>query len=198
VLVLDSDVVVLRPELIADAVAEQQRTGAALLGQEEDRELLPLNCLLLDPALVWRPRLAPFLDRGDPSEALQRSVRRAGLPLATFPFRHHSYVLHLGRGTLQALARKQDAGHPLHAWALEHQDHHFGGHPYGRQLHADFLALYAAEVAPGEARIESLVAACRRTDRLRIPAARPLPPIPELLRRAEEGTLAELYDPSDA
>jgi hypothetical protein len=191
--ILDSDVVVLRGDTLDDAVPAIAAAGAAMLGQDEpgrggDQAPLPLNCLLLDPARVWRRGLPPFEHAGDPSARLQRALAARGERLAPFPFRHGSYVLHLGRGSLRALVEREEAGNDLFGWASDHHEAHFGGHPLGAQLHAAFLARYRAEV-PDDDDAQALVHACLARERVVVPGARPLPPVDELLEMQRAGTL---------
>jgi Glycosyl transferase family 2 len=174
VLVLDSDVLVLRAEAVRNALAALRASGAGLLGQEErlrehDADLVPLNALLLDPRQVWRAPIEPFHDEGDPSAGLQRSALAAGVGIAFFPLRHHSYLLHLGRGTLARVGR----GHREHAWAQAHPGHHYGGHPRGPELHAWIAGRYAEEV-PGDT-TGALIEALRRPERISVPGNEPLP-----------------------
>ena len=190
--ILDSDVVVLRRETLAHAVGALRATGAAMLGQEEPGRgdahgPLPLNCLLIDPAKVWRRRLPPFAHSGDPSERLQRALAARDETLAPFPFRHGSYVLHLGRGSLRGLVERDEARNELYGWAREHHHAHFGGHPFGAELHASFLERYRAEVPDDDPR--TLVRACLRDDPVTIPGAEPLPPVEELLAMQRSGAL---------
>jgi glycosyltransferase involved in cell wall biosynthesis len=187
--VLDSDVVVLRRAVVRAAVDALREQGAAMVGQEEERDAgearLPLNSLLIDPARIWRRPVEPFFDRGDPSDELQRSASEHGLELGSFPFRHDSHLVHLGRGTLIGVAERGESDHPMYGWALERQGHHFGGHPLGKHLHDQFLAVYREEVPDDEP--ATLVAACGRTELLTFPDARPLPPLEELKRLVAEG-----------
>ena len=192
--ILDSDCVVLRADTLHDAVPALRAAGAAMLGQEEpgrggSHEPLPLNCLLVDPARVWQRGLPPFAHAGDPSERLQRALARRGAKLAPFPFRHGSYVLHLGRGSLRGLVDRGEAGNDLFEWAGAHHEAHFGGHPFGAELHAAFAARYRAAVPDDDP--VTLVRACLEPERVVVPGAHPLPPVERLLAMQREGTLDE-------
>src|SRR6185295_6504848 len=72
--ILDSDVIVLRPEAVTDAVALCRRHRAAVAGDfNDDNSVYPsLRSLMIDPEQVWRRPIPPFEEAGDPSEAMQR------------------------------------------------------------------------------------------------------------------------------
>ncbi len=169
--VLDSDVIVLRPDTVRDALGVFDRTDAAAVGQrlgdpgynrllQNNAEMLNPCSLLLDPARIWRDPIPPFLEDGAPSTALQVTADELGLRLVEFPFVEDGYLLHLGRGTLREIADRGDEANRYYAWALEHQEYHYGGRADGRELLASFTALFDAEV--GDLTQDALVAACLR------------------------------------
>lgn len=189
ILVLDSDTLVLRRDAIGDAVAAMRAHGAAVAGeiyQHPDADpLVQLNSLMLDPTMVWRRRFPPFFDDGDPARALQLAVRAAGLRIEHFPFLHHSYVLHLGCGTLGRIAHAEETDHPLYGWALHHRNPHYTNHPLGSRLHHAVLDAYRSEVSDDSP--AALVAACRRNSFYTIDDANPLPPLEELQSLFDQG-----------
>lgn len=192
VLVVDSDVVALRPELIADGVAAMRASGAALGGQlMPGSPYVPLPCLLMDPRQAWASGLPPFYDDGAPSDALQDAVRAAGLGVADIPYGIGTYALHLGAGTLGELFRRGEFGNRFYGWARANHDFSYSSHPLGPWLHERFLELYAGEVAADTP--AALVHACLREERLTIPEAQPLPPLEELAELAEAGVDLETY-----
>lgn len=169
--VLDSDVIVLRSDTVRDAVDLLTRSGAAAVGQrtgdpaynrmlQHNPEMLNPCSLLFDPARIWRPPIPPFLEEGAPSTALQVAADRRGLGLVEFPFVEGGYLLHLGRGTLRAVADRNDTSNRYHDWAVAHRDYHFGGRPNGAEVLAGFAELFRAEV--GDLGPAALVAACFR------------------------------------
>jgi hypothetical protein len=165
--------------------------GAAVIGesfgQRDGYEHLALFSLLFDPRVVWRDPLAPFSDDGAPEKRLLESVADAGAALEAFPFAHHSYVLHLGSGTLMEVAHGRRSNR-FYGWAQRHSDQHdftYTGHPLGRRLRAAVVEAYRAETGDGTPR--ELVAACRREELIVIPEARPLPPREDLQRMFEQG-----------
>lgn len=111
--VLDSDCMVTRHDALSASADLMRRTGAGIVGQRVyDRwhqgDVMGLHCLLLDPRQVWRAPIAPFQEDGSPSDALQHSAAQAGVTAAEFPFTRNGYVVHLGRGTLRAIAEAGD------------------------------------------------------------------------------------------
>jgi hypothetical protein len=169
--VLDSDVVVLRPDTVHDALRELRRLGAAAVGQRtgdpvynrvlrNNPEMLNPCSLLLEPARLWRDPIPPFLEDGAPSTALQVAADERGLCLVEFPFVEDGYLLHLGRGTLREVAAANVTENRYYAWAVEHRDYHFAGRADGAELLAGFLDVFDREV--GDLTPDSLVAACLR------------------------------------
>jgi glycosyltransferase involved in cell wall biosynthesis len=169
--VLDSDVIVLRRDAVRDALPLFERSGAAAVGQRigdpaynrllrGNVEMLNPCSLMLDPTLIWRDPIPPFLEDGAPATALQVAADEKGLRLVEFPFIEDGYVLHLGRGTLRELADANDTSNRYHLWAVEHRDYHFGGRSGGSEILAVFTQLLDAEV--GDLTPDGLVAACLR------------------------------------
>jgi glycosyltransferase involved in cell wall biosynthesis len=170
--VLDSDVVVLRPDTVRDALAVLHRHDAAIVGQklgdgEYDRllsnnpEMLDPCSMLLDPHRVWRSPIPHFLEDGAPATELQIAVDALGLHLVTFPFVEDGYLIHLGRGTLRAIALSGDASNRYYEWALEHQEPHFGGQGAAAERYRGFCELFEAEIC--ELTAENLVQAIVRS-----------------------------------
>jgi glycosyltransferase involved in cell wall biosynthesis len=164
--VLDSDVVVLRSDTVSDAVGVLQESGAAAVGQRmgdpvydrllrHNKSMLHPCSLLLDPALIWRPPIPPFVEDGAPATAMQVGADQHGLKLVAFPFVEERYILHLGRGTLRELAEGGDVDNRYYDWAVEHREYHYAGDPDGARLYAEFCERFDAEV--GELTHASLV-----------------------------------------
>jgi hypothetical protein len=169
--VIDSDVVVLRPDTVRDALRLFEQTGAAAVGQKTDDpaynkllqhnpEMLHPCSLMLDPRRIWQDPIPPFLEDGAPSTALQVAADEQGLRLAEFPFIEDGYLLHLGRGTLREVAEGKDTANRYYNWAVDHRDYHFAGRADGAELLAVFTELFDAEV--GDVIPDRLVAACLR------------------------------------
>jgi hypothetical protein len=193
---LDSDVVVLRRSVIAEAVSVFGRTGAALVGQDDrlrqtDQDLVWLSSLMIDPGQVYLRPFPPFQDHGAPSTALQRTVAAAGLRIERFPFVNNSYVLHLGRGTLGRIARTDQRRNRFFRWAVDRPDYHYSGHPLGPHLHQVVLDLYRQEVADDTP--DSLVRACQKTPLIAVPGVDRLPPVPELRDKRDRGVDLTTY-----
>jgi hypothetical protein len=168
--VLDSDVVVLRPDTVRDALAAARRHDAALVGQKlgndacygllrNNPEMLDPCSLLFDPSRVWRDPIPAFLEDGAPATALQVAADACRLRLLHFPFVEDGYVLHLGRGTLREVARSGDTANRYYEWALGHHEPHFGGHERGAELYRAFGRRFETEV--GELTPQNLVDAIR-------------------------------------
>jgi glycosyltransferase involved in cell wall biosynthesis len=169
--VLDSDVIVLRADAVRDALEVFKRSDAAAVGQKmagpaynrllrHNQEMLDPCSLMLDPSRVWRQPIPPFLEDGAPAMALQVAADENGLRLVEFPFIEDGYLLHLGRGTLRAVADTGDTINRYYDWAVDHRDYHFAGQANGAQLLRAFSNLFDAEV--GDLSPEHLVPACLR------------------------------------
>ena len=175
--VLDSDVIVLRPDAVRDALEVFKQAGAAAVGQKmgdpvynrllrHNREMLDPYSLMLDPARIWRRPIPPFLEDGAPATALQITADERGHRLVGFPFIEDGYLLHLGRGTLRAVAEAGVTSNRYYDWAVDHREHHFSGQANGSQLLHAVSDLFDDEV--GDLTPEHLVAACLRLDPLTI------------------------------
>ena len=169
--VLDSDVVVLRSDTVRDALATARRVDAAAVGQKlgdpaynrlltNNREMLDPCSMLFDPGRIWQSSIPPFLEDGAPATALQVSADDLGLRLVDFPFVEDAYLLHLGRGTLREIALSGDAANRYYAWAVDHNEPHFGGNERGAELYRAFCDRFEAEV--GELTPEHLIHAIFR------------------------------------
>jgi len=165
--VLDSDVVVLRPDALAASVAALRAAGGAMLGQQQaydqprprlDRYAHPA-ALLFDPAVVWRHSVPAFLEDGAPAVMMQHVVRRRGGVVVDFPYFADGYLLHLGAGTLGALVRDGRVDNRYHDWAIGHGDTHYHGNPDGPVVHAAAEAAFLGAVP--ELTGDALLAACR-------------------------------------
>jgi glycosyltransferase involved in cell wall biosynthesis len=193
---LDSDTVVLRREVVHDAVDQFGRLQPAIIGQSfgelDGYPHFPASTLMFEPGLVWRDPVVPFSDDGRPVKRFIETASDAGYRLEPFPFLHHSYVLHLGEGTVIAVADREP-GHRFYVWAhrdLGRRRHYtFIDHPLGERLHAELCEAYDREV-PDETPAQ-VVRACAREELIAIPHARPLPP-PDVLQRLydEDGDIA--------
>lgn len=163
--VLDSDCMVVRDDALPAAVDLMRRSGAGLIGQWIDDQwhhgdMMGLHSLLLDPHRVWRDPITSFQEHGSPSEALQLSAARAGVSAVEFPFTRAGYVVHLGRGTLRAIADAEDRGNRYFAWAADHREPHFMEQEGAAARYLDFLAEFTDDVGPLTP--AALVTACAR------------------------------------
>jgi len=115
--VLDSDVVISRPEALEKAVERAEQTGAAVVGESwrddhHDMDRFLAYSLLIDPAHVWRDGIEPFADGGDPAFGLLRSAEAQGETLSEFPFARDGYVIHRGRSSLTMTCSEPSATMP--------------------------------------------------------------------------------------
>jgi hypothetical protein len=160
--VLDSDCVVARPDTL-EAALRLTHAGPAVIGESQPdpwhgTDRFGTHCLLIDPARTWHEPIATFDASGDPSFEFLASCQASGLPLAEFRFLRDGYVIHRGRGTLAELVRTQERSNPLHAWAVDHHEAHFGGIEGAAERYALLTARFHAAVPALDA--PSLIRAC--------------------------------------
>jgi len=153
--VLDSDCVVVRPEVLTEVVGRSERLGAAVVGEPEwDRwqgvSRYGTHCLLLDPAVTWRDPIEAFEPGGGPSIRLLRSCRAAGRTLMDFAFLADGYIIHRGRSSLIGVVQRSEHTHPLFEWALEHHEPHFGGVAGAQDRYRALVSEFDADGAPSE------------------------------------------------
>jgi glycosyltransferase involved in cell wall biosynthesis len=172
---LDSDVVVLRPDTARDALAEFESTGAAAVGQIQDNPLtrralrknpsmLSPFSLILDPVQLWQPSIPPFLEDGSPGAGMQVVADADGLRLVSFPFVERGYLIHLGRGTLRAVAESRDTTNRYYTWAAGHNEPYYMGQEGAASAYQRFCEVFDEEV--GELTPERVTAACSASDLL--------------------------------
>jgi hypothetical protein len=166
---LDSDVVVLRRDTARDALGAFDGTDAAAVGQIQDnpmtRRAMKKNpamlspfSLILDPFQLWQPSIPPFLEGGSPGAGMQVAADADGLRLVSFPFVERGYLIHLGRGTLKAVAESGDATNRYYKWAAGHNEPYYMGQEGAESGYLRFCELFDDEV--GELTPERVTAAC--------------------------------------
>jgi hypothetical protein len=172
---LDSDVVVLRRDTARDALGAFEGTGAAAVGQSQDNpvtkramrnnpSMLSPFSLILDPVQIWQPSIPPFLEDGAPGAGMQVAADADGLRLVSFPFVEHGYLIHLGRGTLRAIAESRDTTNRYYTWAAGHNDPYYMGQEGAPSMYQRFCELFGEEV--GDPTPERVTAACSASDLL--------------------------------
>lgn len=148
--VLDSDCVVLRPDVLAHATSVMTDTGAAIVGQpvwdEWNHGTFGLHSLLIDSAQVWRNPIVPFEEDGEPSRRLQESCIAAGLTMTPFGFTAGKHIVHLGRGTLAQIAENKLQDNRYFAWAEKHSAPHYAAVPDGERAYAGVQARFMEAV----------------------------------------------------
>lgn len=112
VLAVDTDVVFLRPDTL-EALRDTFRRGAALAGQMRDW-VHPVpeaqaSFVAFRRDVYARHDVAPWVNHGTPSYWMQKSIRRAGLPVVDFPSYRDGYALHRGRAGVSAAGRYRPA-----------------------------------------------------------------------------------------
>jgi hypothetical protein len=174
---LDSDVVVLRRDTVRDALGAFEGTGAAAVGQIQDNPLtrramrnnpsmLSPFSLILDPVQIWQPSIPPFLDDGAPGAGMQLAADADGLRLVSFPFVERGYLIHLGRGTLRAIAESHDTTNRYYEWAAGHNEPYYMGQEGAPSMYQRFCEVFGDEV--GDLTPERVTAACSGSDLLRL------------------------------
>jgi len=148
--VLDSDCVVLRPDVLDLATRTMTETHAAIVGQpvwdEWNGGTFGLHSLLIDPGQVWRDPVVPFAEHGEPSKHLQESAIAAGLAMIPFPFTAERHIIHIGRGTLAQVARTQERDNRYFNWARDHHLPHYAEEVGSEQVYAEVHAAFRREV----------------------------------------------------
>jgi glycosyltransferase involved in cell wall biosynthesis len=154
---LDTDILILRSDVLTAAVDALETTGTVFVGERADyrpgpTELttarLSLCSVLFDP-VIWQHPQPPFREDGEPSRHLQAALLAAGHRLAAFPFCTECYLLHLGRGTLNEVLRRADDSNQYLTWARTHSDPHYGLVANGAELAARFEQTYRQAVGDG-------------------------------------------------
>jgi glycosyltransferase involved in cell wall biosynthesis len=171
--VLDSDIIILRDDVINDAIAAMRSSNSALCGQFQTNvmpDVIPegyanICSIIFDPLKIWRRGFSPFEDHGAPALAMQRSLIRRRVNRLDFPFMARGYLIHLGRGSLRIVHEKQDRSNKYFAWAQGHWEYHYGD-SNGRYLHEEFQTVFAKEVP--DLSPKSFAEVCLRPQRIRL------------------------------
>lgn len=170
--IIDSDVILMRSDVIDDAVHFLNERGAAAIGQLQYDALPPegyahISSLLIDPRKAWARHIAPFDNTGAPAANFQQSLRAHGFEIGDFPYRSDHYLLHLTRGTLKSIKDQDDRENQYYQWAKSHSAHHYHGNAHGQEIHEEFLKIFHTQVPSMTP--EALVEACNKPDRIKIP-----------------------------
>jgi glycosyltransferase involved in cell wall biosynthesis len=168
--ILDSDIVILRNDIIFDSVNFMEEHDAAAIGQFQYDALAEgyahISSLMINPAKTWKRKIVPFDNSGAPAANFQQSLRAHGLKVCDFPYRSEQYLLHLSRGTLKSIYHQRDRENIYYQWATTHAVHHYHGAPNGRLIHEYFLEIFEREVP--QLSPEALLGACLRPDQVKI------------------------------
>lgn len=168
--ILDSDVIILKSNVVRHAISYLRRTGAVMSGEFEyltnPEGYATLCSLFLDPSLVWRVDIPPFHEDGAPALSMQRDIRALGLGVVNFPFSSRGYLLHLGSATLNQIAVQGITRNRYYDWAMQWRSFGLGYQwtPRGPQVFDRFLKLFRREIpALGPT---SLASACEKNELL--------------------------------
>jgi glycosyltransferase involved in cell wall biosynthesis len=168
--VLDSDVIVLRDDVINDAIAAMRNSNSALCGQFQTDAMQEgyahISSIIFDPLKIWRRGFSPFEESGAPGVAMQRSLIRRRVNRLDFPFRARGYLIHFGRGTLRIVREKQDRSNKYFTWADDHWEIHYQGDRNGRYLYEEFQTVFTKEVP--DVSPKSFTEVCLRPQRIRL------------------------------
>jgi|GEM_PF-1629077 hypothetical protein len=135
VLILDSDVILLRDDIIDDSIAFIRESGSDIIGQlqtpviklRHNPYLVHPSTLFFDAGRIWKNPIPPFYDHGSPAEPMEKYADRKGRVISSFPYADENYVIHLGGGTLSSIAAADETDNRYYGWAVEHSEPHFLG-----------------------------------------------------------------------
>lgn len=168
---IDSDVVILRPRIIRDALNQFNRRGVDLLAQFNNASEGHVSCMLLRVDVARQLR-ACFCHGGNPSRYLEKQYRHAKAIVKNFPFRQSYYILHAGCGTRKIV---KDTGDRTNAWFGDIADCSpwYHGDPLAPTIHGEFRQLFKRHIP--QLTPEALCEACvrGRKVRLRLPGESP-------------------------
>lgn len=148
--ILDSDVVILKKNILKDAIDFMVNKNAAVIGQfQYDNSNLGdphVSSILIDPAKVWNRQIHPFTNNGMPSVLFYKDIRKHEMKICDFPFRSNNYLLHIGRGTLMQIFKNQEKNNQHFQWANTHHDNHFHGNKKGGEIIQEIQKLASSKI----------------------------------------------------
>lgn len=155
---MDSDVVVIREEIVYDAIEFMVKTNAAIIGQEYltmRMDNVPhISCMVFDMARC-KPK---FGHSGNPA----RKICAEAEPILNFPFRREYYILHMGGGTRAMIKATNDQGNEFFAVRGSLSAWPDGELP--SQIYEQFKQIYQSEVPTPD----HLLEACHRPATLQL------------------------------
>ena len=151
VLVLDSDIIILRPTILDDLLIGMKKWGGGLAGEIENFDHVEggyahVSSILIDPTQVWRRGITPFEEHGVPAMILQRDLVRKQILRYHFPLRSAFYVLHLWNGTLRAIRDSAFVQNKYYGYASTLKNNNAEDFPQGRYLLEEFRTIFNSEV----------------------------------------------------
>ncbi len=143
----DPDVVFRDPttlEQLAAVIADGAAMAGEFRGPAHDPSI-QASFLAVRRDVYARPDVVPWVSHGAPTEWLQRSVVKTGLPVAHFPSNVGGFILHRGRSSIEVLRTQA----PRHAYATVAYRHpHFMGVHDGALIWAAVEARHAQLIDP--------------------------------------------------
>jgi hypothetical protein len=144
----DPDVVFVNPATLrdlGDAVVDHDAAFAGELRRPPPDLDVQASFFVVRRDTYARRDVVPFVNHGSPALWMQRSIWRAGLPVADFPSNHGGYILHRGR-TAVAAAHEF---FPQHSYSTADARHpHFMGVREGPRLWAEIEDRFAQLLRP--------------------------------------------------
>ena len=146
-LTMDSDVIVLKRDLITDSITcLYSKENAAMLGQLQFDNLADRggyahpSCLMIKKEIYDLPHVKSFVLSGAPATKLHISLRRKGYRILNFPYRERGYILHLGRGTINMVRAYGLVENP--SYECGGKGHHYHGTVDGEPVHRREVASF--------------------------------------------------------
>lgn len=148
--ILDSDVIILKKNILKDAIDFMINKNAAVIGQfQYDHSNLGdphVSSILIDPEKVWNRQIHPFTNNGMPTVLFYKDIRKHEMKIYDFPFRSNNYILHIGRGTLMQIFKNQEKINQHFQWSNTHNDYHFHGTKKGGEIMQQIQKLASSKI----------------------------------------------------
>ena len=148
VLSIDTDVIFLRKDVL-EALAREFENGAALAGEMRhglyDVPEAQASFVAARRDVMARRDVLPWVNHGAPSYWMQKSIRKAGLPISDFRSNEGGYALHRGRAGVAAAKIFRPSGS---YGSIPNDEPHFMGIPRGAEIWREVEDNWAKWLAP--------------------------------------------------
>lgn len=148
VLSIDTDVIFLRQDAL-QALASEFRQGAALAGEIRhgiyDVPEAQASFVATRRDVMARRDIMPWVNHGAPSYWMQKSIRKAGLPISDFRSNEDGYALHRGRAGVAAAKAFRPGGS---YGSVANDAPHFMGVPRGDEIWREVEAKWEKWLTP--------------------------------------------------